>query len=143
MIKKCYPLFLAVTIILGVSGCGASKNEAPKMKNDKGSQVYVEDVTCGETITAGQELAVTVSGNLPSPAYSFEGFEVKVKKDVIEITPVANYDPGKMVAQVLVPFEEVCKVGNLKPGTYSLQVNSRTEPLIKKEHVKVKKADRD
>lgn len=140
MIKKIKFLFLGLTL-LGLFGCGASKSEAPKMKSDAASQVYIENVACGETITAGQELAVTVSGSLPSPAYSFERFEVKVKKDVIEITPIANYSPDKLVAQVLVPFEEVCKVQNLKPGTYSLQVNSRTEPLIKKEHIKVKKAE--
>jgi len=110
---------------------------------DKTQLFYIDDATCGETISSGERLEVTVKGNLPSPAYSFEGFDVKVKGDVIEISPLANYEPDKLVAQVLVPFEEVCRVENLKPGTYDLKINSRGGPILKKEHVRVTKEDQN
>lgn len=132
-------LLIWSVLLLGILiGCGTSKNGAPAME-DKTQQIYVDDATCGQTISAGDDLEVTVSGNLPSPAYTFDRFDVKVKDGVIEITPVADYHPDKLVAQVLVPFEEVCRVENLKPGTYDLKINSRAGPLLKKGHVRVQK----
>ncbi len=118
-------------------GCTASKNQAPTEKNML-HKIYVETVESENLISKTEELEVMVRGNLPSPAYTFDHFDVEVKGNVIEITPLAKHDPNKIVTQVLVPFEEVCKVKNLKPGTYQVLVNSRVETVKAKSPVEVK-----
>lgn len=133
-----------VIFLLGIfAACGTSKNGTPAMdqSQDRSREIYVDSATCGDTIATGEKLEVTVSGKLPSPAYTFDRFDVQVKGDVIEITPLAIYDPDKLAAQVLVPFVAVCRVENLEPGTYDLKIKGRTDLIVKKKHVKVKKTE--
>ncbi|MFQ6114138.1 MAG: hypothetical protein ACE5NG_08615 [bacterium] len=128
---------LILTVFTIFLGCTASKNQAPMEKNML-RKIYVETVESKNLITEAEELEVTVRGNLPSPAYTFDHFDVQVKGNVIEITPLAKHDPNKIVAQVLVPFEEVCRVKNLKPGNYQVKVNSRVETVKVEKLVRVK-----
>lgn len=101
-------------------------------------KIYIEEIDSKQVIAKTEELEVIVKGNLPNPAYTFDHFEVQVKGNVIEITPLAKYDAGKLVAQVLVPFEEVCRVENLKPGTYEVKVNGRVQTVKAQKPVQVK-----
>lgn len=101
-------------------------------------KIYVDAVEAPQAVVAGDRFSVKVQGNLPNPAYMFERFDVAVKNDVIEITPLAKHDPEKIVIQVLVPFEEVCEVKNLKPGTYQIKVIGRSEPVVAQQRIEVK-----
>jgi hypothetical protein len=137
------PILKLIVLILGAStiflGCTANKNQnqAPVEKKSMLQKIYVETVDSKSLISKGEVLEVTVKGNLPSPAYTFDRFDVQVKGNVIEITPLAKLDPNKIVAQVLVPFEEVCKIQKLKAGTYEIKVNSRVETVKVEKSVKV------
>jgi hypothetical protein len=70
---------------------------------------------------------LNVSGNLPSPAYKLERVEVKIRGDIVELTPLASYDRSKMAAQVLVPFNESVKVKLPRAGEYTIRVVGRGE----------------
>lgn len=117
--------------------CSAGKRETPKEVTDL-QRIYVEEVAAKESIAKTEVLAVTVKGNLPSPAYTFEHFDIKVRGNVIEITPLAKHETNKLVAQVLVPFEQVCRVGNLKPGKYEIKVKGRTRTIEPEQTVEVR-----
>jgi hypothetical protein len=99
--------------------------------------IYVDTVAPETNVVKGGELKVKIEGNLPNPAYAFDRFDVEVKGNVIEITPLAKHESGKIVMQVLVPFEHICEVKNLKAGTYEIRVVSRGEPVVSKEKVRV------
>lgn len=128
------PLFIMfVTIFLG---CTASKKEVPLEKGVL-QKIYVAGAETKHVIKKTEVLEINVRGNLPTPAYTFDHFDIQVKGNVIEITPLAKYDSNKIVTQVLVPFEKVCKVRNLKPGTYEIKVNGRSEAIKAKQKVQV------
>ncbi|MCG8608229.1 hypothetical protein MJD09_25000 [bacterium] len=107
------------------TGCTTQKNQASGQADTNMQRIYVDSYDCRETLTKSEVLEVQVSGNLPSPAYSFSRFDVTVGGGVIEITPLATYNPNKIVAQMLVPFEQTCQVEGLKVGTYEVKVISR------------------
>lgn len=137
MSRKISILFILVFSGVWFLNC-AHKNGAPMEKKSNLQKVYVEAIKPQSvTVTSSDLLKIKVEGNLPNPAYSFERFDVVVKEDVIEITPLAKHDADKIVMQVLVPFEEVCEVKNLKPGTYEIKVVSRSDTVVSKEKVRV------
>lgn len=124
-------------------GCRANhKDETPSTRTSKKAmlqQVYVEDIEVQTgTLEAGDTLRVVVRGSLPSPAYTFEQFDVHVKEDTITVTPLARHDPDKLVTQVLVPFEEVCSVPDLKSGSYAVVAAGRTSQVSADEKIQVK-----
>lgn len=129
-------LSVLLTFLLTVT-C-TNKNHGPRQDDSMTQKVYVDQVVSKENVSKDEELEVVVKGNLPSPAYKFERFDVKVKGKTIEVTPLARYDSTKMAAQVLVPYEEVCKIKKLKPGTYELKVHGRNETVTKSENIQVK-----
>ncbi len=120
MAAKLWPAF---GLLVLMAGCGPH-NSMPTPK--RASHLYVEEVAVPEVATQEQAVQVAIQGNLPSPAYSFERFQVEVKDNLIEITPVVAYDSTKLAAQVLVPFEQVCEVGKLKPGEYQVRIVGKT-----------------
>lgn len=130
-------LSVLLSFLLTVN-CTANKNNGPKEGDSVTQKVYVDQVVSEESISKEEDLQVTVKGNLPSPAYKFDRFDVKVKGKTIEVTPLAEYDSTKMAAQVLVPYEEVCRVKDLEPGTYELKVHGRNETVAKSEKITVK-----
>jgi hypothetical protein len=128
-----------LVILLAMLNCTTSKNGVPVKDSDTLEKIYIDKVDSDQSISEAEKLQVKVSGNLPSPAYTFERFDVKVKGKVVEIIPLAKFDADKMVVQVLVPFQEVCLVENLKPGTYNIQVHGRGDTVVKAESIHVKK----
>jgi len=124
-----------LSLIILFIGCTAHKNSTPTERKDMLQTIYVDTVAPETNVVKGGDLKVKIEGNLPNPAYTFDRFDVEVKGDVIEITPLAKHESGKIVTQALVPFEHVCEVKNLKPGTYEIKVVSRGEPVVSKEKV--------
>lgn len=118
-----------------VPGCGAGKGDGTATeeagmsapKQDDLQKIYVQEVETTALAAPGQETVLNVSGNLPSPAYKLERVEVEIKGNVVELTPLASYDRGKMAAQVLVPFSESVKVKLPKAGEYTVRVVGRGE----------------
>jgi hypothetical protein len=130
---KVFAVFLMLAAgMLNIPGCGAGKGEmTPKeesapMQTDL-QRIYVEQAETVAVAAAGEETVLNVSGNLPSPAYKLERVEVKIKGNVVELTPLASQERGKMVAQVLVPFTESVKVKLPKAGEYIIRVVGRSE----------------
>ena len=130
---------ISLVLLFAMLNCTTSKNGVPMQDSERLEKIYVDKVDSGPNISEAEKLQVNVSGNLPSPAYTFERFDVKVKGKVVEIIPLAKFDADKMVVQVLVPFQEVCSVENLKPGTYNIQVHGRGDTVVKAESIHVKK----
>lgn len=118
-----------------IPGCGVSKSnksagEASRPADESQSKlqkVYVETALGAPAATAGEEITLHVSGNLPSPAYKLERVEVQIKDNVVELTPLASFDRGKLAAQVLVPFSEPVKLKLPAAGEYTIRVVGRTE----------------
>jgi len=130
---------ISLVALFAISNCTTSKNDVPMQDSERLEKIYVDKVDSEPSISETEKLQVNVSGNLPSPAYTFERFDVKVKGKVVEIIPLAKFDADKMVIQVLVPFHEVCSVGNLKSGTYNIQVYGRGDLVIKAGSIQVTK----
>ena len=125
--------------LFAICSCTTSKNGGVVQNSDGLEMVYVDKVDSDQSISEAEKLQVNISGNLPSPAYTFERFAVKLKGKAIEIIPLAKFDATKMVVQVLVPFQEVCSVENLKPGTYNILVRGRGDTVVKAKSIQVKK----
>lgn len=134
--SKAFQVFI-LSIALIFINCTARKNASSSEKTML-QKIYVEEIDSTNVITKAKELEVIVRGNLPSPAYSFDGFDVQIRGTVIEITPLAKYDTDKIAAQVLVPFEEVCSIKNLKPGIYEVKVNGRARSVKVKKTIQIK-----
>ena len=100
-------------------------------------RIYVDSFDCRELISKNETLEVRIQGNLPSPAYTFSRFDLKVTDGVIQITPLASYNPDKLVAQMLVPFEETCSVKNLKAGDYEISVIGRGRASTQNRKIRV------
>ena len=130
---------ISLVVLLAMLYCTSSKNGVPAKDSDTLEKIYIDKVDSDQSISETEKLQVKVSGNFPSPAYTFERFDVKVKGKVVEIIPLAKFDADKMVVQVLVPFQEVCLVENLKPGTYNIQVHGRGDTVVKAKSIHVKK----
>jgi hypothetical protein len=128
---------LALSFLLG--GCTTQKNQVPAQADANMQRIYVDSYDCREALTQSEALEVQVKGNLPSPAYAFSRFDLKVSDGVIEITPLATYSPNKIVAQMLVPFEQTCRVEGLKAGTYEVKVISRGDAAVSGHKVRVTK----
>ncbi len=108
----------------------------PAGKSDSQS-IYVDTVEPTRPSFTAEQLSLRIKGNLPSPAYKFDRFEVKVKGREIAIRPLATIDTSVMAAQVLVPFEQVCEVENVKPGSYEVKVYGRGGNVVSIENIKV------
>ncbi|MFQ5640535.1 MAG: hypothetical protein ACE5IR_21345 [bacterium] len=116
--------------------CSSNRNSSPTSTDSRGTRLYLQAVESGDAFSSQDNVELTVKGNLPSPAYTFQRFEVDVQGKVIKITPLVDHDSSTMVAQVLVPFQQVCNVGKLKPGTYEIQIAGRRKSIQKSIEVK-------
>ncbi len=124
-------LFVSVCFVIMISliQCTSGKNDIPMQEPTPLQKIYVGNVSSEGIVQEPGKLIMKISGNLPSPAYQFERFSVHVKGKVVEITPLATYDRTKMAAQVLVPFQEICKVENLRPGKYDIKILGRSKTV--------------
>jgi hypothetical protein len=139
-------LALLALNLRSVPGCGGrtgngTVREVDSMADSRQGDLqkaYVEEAQATTLAAAGEETVINVSGNLPSPAYKLERVEVKIKGNVVELTPLASFDRSRMAAQVLVPFSEVVKVKLPKAGEYTVRVVGRSENRESKITVKSK-----
>lgn len=120
-------------LCLSLTFCSSTKNGKPTEGPSKLQKIYVSQAEPEEEALKSGKVQIRIRGNLPSPAYKFERFDVQVRGHVIEITPLASYDRNKMAAQVLVPFEEVCTVDNVKAGVYDVKVHGRNNVVSGKQ----------
>ncbi len=139
--KFTFIMFLSVffSSCSNYNGQAKSPGEQFAGTEDKSRMIYINAVESESGAKAGHDFQVKISGNLPSPAYSFERFEVVVTGKTIFITPLASFDSNIMAAQMLVPFERVCKVPALKPGTYAVEVHGRGDTVVKGRQLTVEK----
>jgi len=128
-----------IALLFGCANQDSQPRNVPEKEMRSLQKIYIDEVQPQHAVRTEETLQLTISGNLPSPAYEFERFDVKVSGDTIEITPLANYDSDKMVAQVLVPFEKVCDVTDLAPGAYKIKVHGRGDTVVSATSVEVKK----
>lgn len=124
-------LFVSICFVSMISliQCTSGKNDIPMQEPTRLQKIYVDNVNSEGIVQEPGKLIMKISGNLPTPAYRFERFSIHVKGNIVEITPLATYDRTKMAAQVLVPFQEICKVENLKPGKYAIKVFGRSKTV--------------
>jgi hypothetical protein len=131
--RKTIPI--AALLLLGlVSGCKdegekEASSGATMSESDKFQQVYIDSVEQTAQVPDSGEVKIKVVGGLPNPAYTLVDFKVDVKGNTIRITPLATVDRSKIVAQVIVPFEHVVSVKDLKPGTYRVQCMGRGQSV--------------
>ncbi len=125
-------------LMITVHSCSTHKNSAPSEGKTKLQKIYVDSFDSETVVSKSDQLEVKVRGNLPSPAYTFERFDVQVKGKVIEIAPLAKFDADKIAMQVLIPFEKTCLVKNLKPGTYEIKVIGRGESILSRKNIQVR-----
>jgi ADP-ribose pyrophosphatase YjhB (NUDIX family) len=111
--------------ILGALKNELAKNAAPVTPRDL-HKVYIDEQSVQVQIT-GRKATIRVSGNLPNPAYKLDHVAITLQDKVIEVTPLAQYDPEKIVAQVLVPFTDTVEVEVPKAGNYAVRVLGRTQ----------------
>ena len=128
---------LFLMLILIIWGCARNKMESHI--NDLGptQRVYIESIACDDRTPHSNNLRVTVTGNMPSPAYSFDRFEVSVQGNIIEIIPTAVFDQNVMAAQMLVPFEKVCEIKDLSAGMYHIRVIGRGDTVVERRDVEI------
>ena len=93
-------------------------------------KVDVDSVTVEKLNTDRREVTLTIHGTFPTPAYTFDHFDIKVKKNSITITPWSLYDRKKIVIQMIVRFTEQCVVKGLDSGHYELKVVGRSKTLM-------------
>lgn len=135
MMTKYY--FTLLQIFFFLLGCGmfkkserpdSSPNEETPMSRSDLQQVYIDTPPTISKI-AGRKATIQVSGQLPNPAYKFDHLAVKVRGKVIEVTPLAQHDPSKIVAQMLVPFTDSVEVEVPEAGEYTVRVLGRSQTV--------------
>lgn len=77
----------------------------------------------------GRKATIQVTGHLPNPAYQLDHLAINVRGKVIEVTPLAQHDPGKIVAQMLVPFTDSVEVEVPEAGEYTVRVLGRSQTV--------------
>lgn len=137
-VKIAFNLLLVTTLVM-TGSCTSAKNGTPTADSGMLEKIYVDEVDSKGAVARTEKLELTIKGNLPSPAYTFERFDVKVDGKTITVTPLAKHDSSKLVAQVLVPFDNVCTVENLKAGTYEVRVYGRGDKVVRFKKIKVKR----
>ncbi|MBN1542964.1 hypothetical protein JW992_12525 [candidate division KSB1 bacterium] len=72
--------------------------------------VQVDSVSLHNYIDRKKTAELRIYGYLPNPAYEIHHVETWVEGDEIVVIPWASHDPKKIVIQMNVPFEHLCKV---------------------------------
>jgi hypothetical protein len=98
------------------------------MSHSNLQQVYIDAPPTMIKI-AGRKATIQVSGHLPNPAYKLDHLAVTVRGKVIEVTPLAQHDPEKIVAQMLVPFSGSVEVEVPEAGEYTVRVVGRSQTV--------------
>lgn len=131
--------YLVIILLISFTACSKYNGKPQSIgKSNMSHRVFVDEVQAAQSIRASETLTIEVTGNLPSPAHSLKGFNVMVKEKSIEITPVTEINSEVMAAQVLVPFQEIVTVENLKPGKYEIKIFSGKDSVFEGKPVEVK-----
>jgi hypothetical protein len=129
--------FTLSQIFFFLLGCGlfktseradSSTNEETPMSRGNLQQVYV-DAPPQTVKISGRKVTIQVSGHLPNPAYKLDHLAVNLRGKVIEVTPLAQHDPEKIVAQMLVPFTDSVEVDVPEAGEYTVRVLGRSQTV--------------
>gem|GEM_PF-2249371 len=115
---------LSMPLLYGCAGQESGPPE-PKEANASLKMVYVNSVEAAESPLRAKKVLLRIQGNLPSPAYEFQEFKVQLSGRSIDITPLAHYVEKKAVIQMLVPFDQVCTIDDMKPGNYEVKVHGK------------------
>lgn len=92
--------------------------------------VFVEEISLPATAAAGQPVPFTVKANFPSPAYTFEKWEIRPDGARIVVRPVGS-KVGTPVAAVIVPVSLEGSIPGLSPGEYVVRFEAIGEPVEK------------
>ena len=90
--------------------------------------VYVDEISLPATAAAGQPVPFTVKANFPSPAYTFEKWEIRPDGARIVVRPVGS-KVGTPVAAVIVPVSLDGSIPGLSPGDYTVRFEAIGEPV--------------
>lgn len=102
-------------------GCAFSAKEAKGGPADR-QPVYIDDVSAPASAAAGTDVTVTVSGNLPTPAWEITDVEVKKDAGHVTITIWGVLKDDRPGIQVLQPFSRAVPVEGLEPGNWTIEV---------------------
>lgn len=89
---------------------------------DNARKVYVDSVQVLPD-SSSKDTKLVIKGSLPSPAYSLNQISVKIFKDKIDITPLAQFDRFVRTIQVIVPFQDTLAVKVEKKGKYQIRLH--------------------
>ncbi|HNR69566.1 MAG TPA: hypothetical protein PKN04_13525 [bacterium] len=90
------------------------------------TMVRVDSVSLHKYHNRRKLAELRIYGYLPNPSYEIHHIETHLQGDEIVITPWASHDPSKIVIQMNVPFEHLCKIKGLEKN-FSYQVRTGDE----------------
>lgn len=92
--------------------------------------VFLDNVQVPAHVAGGVSVDVTLTGNLPSPAYELVEPGVQRTDHHLIIQLASHLKNKNPTIQVLVPFTQVVKLGALEPGDWTITVKpTRGEPV--------------
>ncbi len=125
--------FLTIIVVMFGVSCSpetAKEGAVAEASMAEGKEkVYLTDFDLPEKIEGKKEIEVTLTGNLPSPAYKLEKIDVKVSGKTIKITPLASFNPDIVAIQMLVKFEEKFTISVEKYGVYQVRCFARDKVI--------------
>lgn len=89
---------------------------------------YLDSIELPETVAAGQPVPFTVHVNMPSPAYRFDRWEIRVEGSTVIVRPIGtrSADP---VAAVVVPAQFTGELPGMEPGERVIRFEAIGEPV--------------
>lgn len=111
-----------VGLLGAVVALGCAHAPKPKEPSEDRQPVYVDQLKAPTTAASGQAVEVTVTGNLPSPAWELGDVSVERSGKTVTLTVWGVLKHKGMAAQVLVPFTKTLALQDLTPGTWTIEV---------------------
>lgn len=90
--------------------------------------VFVEEITLPVSVSPNQPVSFSVKASFPSPAYTFEKWEIRRDGTRVTVRPVGSRTPDP-VAAVVVPVELEGNLPGLDPGDYVVRFEAIGEPV--------------
>lgn len=92
---------------------------------------FVESIEAPARILAGEPLAVTVTGNHPTPNWTLLGFDLEREEGRLVLVPTSEPPPDSIQLTVLEPFEREATLRGLPPGTWTIAARGHGEGLAR------------
>lgn len=96
--------------------------------------VYVENFSLPSAAQAGQPVEFALEASYPSPAYTFDRWDIRYESSVVVIRPIGSRS-AEPVASVLIPVTLKGTLSDLKPGTYTVRLEAIGAPIEKQLHI--------